>query len=270
MCKIGFPAKWTQLIMECVRTVTYAILVNGQPVGHIVPERGLRHGDPLSPYLFLLCVEAFNAMLSKAEKTGTLTEVPTSKNGPRPSHLFFTDDSLLFCKANSVEWRRLTKILEKYEMASGQLLNKDKTSSFFSRNTSDEKRNEITRLSGLKATQKYEKYLGLSTFVGKSRSKAFKNIKDRVWDRLQNWKVKFLFQAGKEVLLKVVIQAIPTYCMSVFLLPIALCKDINRLMQKFWWGNKENNSKIHWMRWEKMGVSKKKGGLGFRDLVLFN
>jgi hypothetical protein len=100
-------------------------------------------------------------------------------------------------------------------------------------------------LSGLQATQKYEKYLGLTTLVGKSRSKAFKNIKDRVWDWLQSWKVNFLSQAGKEVLLKAVIQAIPTYGMSVFLLPVTLCKEINRLMQRFWWGHKENNSKIH-------------------------
>jgi hypothetical protein len=115
-----------------------------------------------------------------------------------------------------------------------------------------------------------EKYLGLPTLVGKSRTKAFKNIKDQVWEHLQSWKVNFLSQAGKEVLLMAVIQAIPTYCMSVFLLPTSLCKDINKLMQRFWWGHKENNNKIHWMSWEKMGLSKTKGGLGFRDLVLFN
>jgi hypothetical protein len=79
-----------------------------------------------------------------------------------------------------VEWRRLTKIMDKYEVASGQKLNKEKSSLFFSRNTSEEKREEISHLSGLQATQKYEKYLGLPTLVGKSRSKAFKNIKDQV------------------------------------------------------------------------------------------
>lgn len=129
-----------------------------------------------------------------------------------------------------MEWRRLTRILDKYEAALGQKLNKDKTSLFFSRNTSIEKREEISRLSGLKATDRYEKYLGLPTLVGKSRTKAFKIIKDRVWTRLQSWKVKFLSQAGKEILFKTVVQAIPTYCMSVFLLLINLCKEINRLM----------------------------------------
>jgi hypothetical protein len=270
MEKLGFPSRWIKLVMECVRTVSYAIVVNGNPVGCIKPSRGLRQGDPLSPYLFLICAEALSSMLTREENNGVITGVPTSKKGPRISHLFFADDNLLFCKANSVEWRRLTRILDKYEAVSGQKLNQDKTSIFFSRNTSREKREEIVRLSGLKAIDRFEKYLGLPTLVGKSRSKEFKSIQDRVWTRLQSWKVKFLSQAGKEILLKAVVQAIPSYSMSVFLLPIGLCKEINRMMQKFWWGHKDNLSKIHWMSWERMGAAKNKGGLGFRDLTLFN
>ena len=95
--------------------------------------------------------------------------------------------------------------------------------------------------------------------------KAFKGIKDKVWMRLNDWKVHFLSQAGKEISIKAVVQAIPTYCMSVFLLPVSLCKELNSLMQRFWWGHKENTSKIHWMRWEKMGLSKAKVGMGFHD-----
>jgi hypothetical protein len=77
-------------------------------------------------------------------------------------------------------------------------------------------------------------YLGLPSFVGKSRKQAFCNILGRVSQKLGNWKVKFLSQAGKEVLLKAVVQAIPTYSMGVFQLPISLCKEINKLMQEFW------------------------------------
>jgi hypothetical protein len=130
MKKMGFPERWIAWVMECVRSVSYSILVNGQPVGNIKPRRGLRQGDPISPYLFLMCAEALSSMLSQAENNGVITGVPTSKRGPKITHLFFADDSLLFCKANSVEWRRLTKILDKYEAASGQKLNKDKTSIF--------------------------------------------------------------------------------------------------------------------------------------------
>ena len=127
-------------------------------------------------------------MLTCAESTG----VPTSRRGPRLSHLFFADDSFLFCKANLVEWRWLTKVLDRYEMAFGQKLNKEKMSIFFSHNTSVEKRKEITRLLGLQATDKYEKYLGLPTLVGRSRYKAFKGIRDKVWKKLNDWKVNFL------------------------------------------------------------------------------
>jgi hypothetical protein len=109
-----------------------------------------------------------------------------SKKGPRLSHLFFADDNLLFCKVNLVEWRRISKILEKYEVAFDQCLNKSKTSIFFSRNTSLERRSEISQLSGLQATLSFDKYLGLLALVGKSRYQSFKNIKDRVWSCLNN------------------------------------------------------------------------------------
>jgi hypothetical protein len=74
-------------------------------------------------------------------------------------------------------------------------------------------------------------------------------------------------QAGNEVLLKAVVQAIPTYSTGVFQLPVALCKELNKLMQNFWWTHITNTSQIHWMSWEKMGRSKSIGGLGFRDLT---
>jgi beta-mannanase len=111
--------------------------------------------------------------------------------------------------------------------------------------------------------------LGLPALVRKSQTRAFQSIKNKVWKRLQDWKLKFLSQAGKEIL-KAVIQAIPTYSMSVFLLPKTLCMEINSLMQKFWWGHQEKELRIHWMRWEKLGISKKNRGMGFRDLHFFN
>jgi hypothetical protein len=92
--------------------------------------------------------------------------------------------------------------------------------------------------------------LGLPALVGKSRIKEFKGIKDRVWKRLRDWKTKFLSQAGKEILFESVIQAIPTYSTSLFLLPLGLSTKINSMMQKFWWGHKENESKIHRRKWE--------------------
>jgi hypothetical protein len=113
--------------------------VNGNMVGNILPSRGIRQGDLISPYLFLICVEALSALLQQAEGKGFITGVPTSSKGPRLSHLFFADDSMIFCKANSVEWQRVMRILGIYEKVSGQQINLQKTSLFFSRNTNLER-----------------------------------------------------------------------------------------------------------------------------------
>jgi hypothetical protein len=159
--------------------------------------------------------------------------VPTSPRGPRLSHLFFANDILLFCKANSVEWRWLMRILGVYEAGSGQQLNLQKTSIFFSRNTSAAKKLEILNLSGFTKVQRIDNYLGLPSYIGKSKVQSFNSIKERVQQHLNNWKVQFLSQAGKEVLLKAVVQAIPTYSMSVFLLPVSFCRELQGIMQRF-------------------------------------
>jgi len=209
--KLGFAEQWITLIMACVQSVSNSILINGGPVGNIQPSRGIRQGDPIFPYLFLICAEALSALLQQAERKGIITGVPTSLRGPSLSHLFFTDDNIIFCEANSVEWRRIMKILGIYEKGSGQKINLLKTSLFFSRNTSQERKQEILSLSRLTETHRIDTYLGLPSFVGKSKIQSFGFIKDRVLKKINNSKVKYLSQAGKEVLLKAVIQAIPTY-----------------------------------------------------------
>jgi hypothetical protein len=173
MIKLGFEARWVQLIMTCVRSVSYSVVVNGNPVGPFCPSRGIRQGDPISPYLVLLCVEVLSSLLLKANKRGIITGVLTSPKSPRLNHLFFANNSLLFCKANSVEWRRLLKILGVYEAGSGQKLNLSKISIFFSRNTTMERKQEILLQSGLSEATRIDSYLGLPIFIGKSRCLAF-------------------------------------------------------------------------------------------------
>jgi hypothetical protein len=137
---------------------------------------------------------------------------------------------------------------------------------FFSRNTPVVTRTFILSSVRVSSTQRYEKYLGLPALIGRSKVSAFSSIKGRIWDRICGWKNKFLSQAGKEIMLKVVIQAILTYAMSIFLLPKTLFHDINSIMSKFWRGHKENDSKMAWMSWEKFGKAKE----DFRDLECFN
>jgi hypothetical protein len=137
MLKIGFAPKWVDLIMMCVSFARFVVMINGTPTSSIVPSRGIRQGDPILPYLFLLCAKALSSLLTQADREGWLMGAPTSRRGPHLNHLFFIDDSLLFCRADICHWHRLSSILHLYERASGQRLNAQKMAIFFSKNTTE-------------------------------------------------------------------------------------------------------------------------------------
>ena len=118
--------------------------------------------------------------------------------------------------------------------------------------------------------KEYEKHLGLLVVVGRNAKASLNFIKERVWRKLQGWKEKLLSQAGREILLKVVVQAIPTFAMGCFNLPVGLCQEIEALIWKFFGGQKGEQWKIHWKKWEVLCQPKLEEGLGFKDLEKFN
>ena len=119
MLKMGFAEKWVDFIMFCVSTVQYNVLCNGKEVGPIILSRGLRQGDPLSPYLFILCAEGLSSLIRVNEKAGLIHGVKVARSAPMVSHLFFTDDSFLFFRANLQEAILMRNILASYSRASG-------------------------------------------------------------------------------------------------------------------------------------------------------
>ena len=137
MIKMGFCHEWTQLIMNCVMSVSYRVKVNGDIGKSFVPSRGLRQGDPLSPYLFLLCIEGFSALLSEAESAGRIKGMQVCQRAPSISHLLFADDSQLLVRANRENVEEVQRILTLYEQVSGQTINKTKSAVLFSANTRD-------------------------------------------------------------------------------------------------------------------------------------
>ncbi|CAL9001623.1 unnamed protein product, partial [Prunus brigantina] len=269
MRKLGFNNRWVDLIMDCVSTVSFSVKVRRAAMGSITPSRGLRQGDPLSPYLFLICAEGLSALLSQAQSTKQIHGVAVARGAPTLSHLFFADDSLLFCNAHLSDCYNLKLLLRVYERASGQQINFAKSAATFSPKTDPIMKCLISSMLGVRIVDCHTRYLGLPTISGRSKHRLFNYVRDMLWNKLHMWNAKLLSTAGKEVLIKAVAQALPTYTMGVFQLPKSLCHDLSAMVARFWWG-KSGKRSIHWKSWRNLCRPKCLGGLGFKIFEAFN
>uniref|UniRef100_A0A803P4L4 Reverse transcriptase domain-containing protein n=1 Tax=Cannabis sativa TaxID=3483 RepID=A0A803P4L4_CANSA len=220
---LGYDERWITKIMGCVKTVTFSVLLNGEARGHIIPERGLRQGDPLSPFLFLICLEGLSCLINEASRANKIHGLQFGHLESRLTHLLFADDSLIFMNASVEEGKAILEVLQ-ITRTEGQRLDASMGVTFIENHT---------------------KYLSLPAFVGRNKKEAFGLIRNKVWDKLQGWKMGLFSQTGQEVLIKSVIQAIPVYIMSCFRLTKGLIREIQALIARFWWGSTTAKHQIH-------------------------
>ncbi|CAN6584292.1 unnamed protein product [Malus baccata var. baccata] len=270
MAKLGFDPMFCKRIKECVSTPSYSILVNGTPTGHILPQRGLRQGDPLSPFLFLLCTEGFSALIRNRMEYGNIHGVRVNPNGTPISHLFFADDSVLFCEATVEDAKGVRDILNSYAAGLGQMINMNKSSIFYGAKVKKREKKLIEATLNIQSRMGFGKYLGLQADFGISKKAVFEDVRERLEVRMVGWAEQFLSQAGKEVLIKSVAMDMPNHAMSCFKLPIGVCKDIEKAIRSYWWRGSINRKGVHWVSWERLQKEKGRGGLGFKDIQCFN
>lgn len=127
-----------ELDHQCVSTVSYSYLINDSAHGSVIPNRGIRQGDPLSPYIFILCGEVLSGLCQAGQTSGDLTGVKIGHHCPRINHLLFADDTMFFTKATTECKNFLVSVLKEYENASKQLINTTKSSVSFSSKTPQE------------------------------------------------------------------------------------------------------------------------------------
>ncbi|KAH1072990.1 hypothetical protein J1N35_025318 [Gossypium stocksii] len=168
-------------------------------------NQGTSQGDPLSPFLFLICGEGLSCLMRIATREGLLKGVKVSRSSPQVSHLLFADDCILFGEATIRGATLLKGVLRKYRTCSGQCVNFDKSTVFFSKNTSEEDRCLIVNILGVRSTSDLERYLGLPNMVGRRKKESFQNLKDRFKKCIDNWSVRYLSQSGKEVFIKAIL-----------------------------------------------------------------
>ena len=231
---LGFCDKWVEWIMMCVTSVTFSVLINDQPFGLITPQRGIRQGDLLSPFLFVLCIEGISHLLNLAEQSSLIHGLSFSINGPAIHRLLFADDSLFMCKAVVEQATVLNKILIFYGKATGQTINLQKSSIFFGERIMDEERLKIQQILGIWNEGGASKYLGLPECFSGSKVELFSFLKECTEGRVEGWYMRKLSQSGKEVLLKSVITFLPVFAMSCFRLPKTVLRSINNIIANYW------------------------------------
>ncbi|KAL9689530.1 hypothetical protein QQ045_009916 [Rhodiola kirilowii] len=243
---MGFARVWVDRIMKCVSTVSYQVRVNNSISSVIIPSRGLRQGDPLSPYLFLFCTEFLNAKLQQGVSKNLISSIKICKKAPVVSHLFFADDSIFFVKADVNEARNLKTILHQYEIMSGQMINFDKSEVCFSKNTPADNRVDFCNFLRIPQVNSHSRYLGLPLVVGQRKTEAFRGILDKMWRK-----------------------AMPVYMMSVYHAPRKIFGEMYMLISQYWW-DKEDGKGVSWVSKGTLQKKKCDGGLGFKDLYTFN
>ena len=164
--RLEFHEKWITWVMECISSVSYSFLINDSALGKVVPQRGIRQGDPLSPNIFILCSEVLSGLCKKAQQDGTLTGVKVATNCPRINHLLFADDTMFFIRSDERSCSTLLKILNLYEEASGQRINSDKSSITFAKKTKLASKNRAKQILNITKEGGVGKYLGLPDHFG--------------------------------------------------------------------------------------------------------
>ncbi|XP_031101793.1 uncharacterized protein LOC116005692 [Ipomoea triloba] len=235
MLKMGFDHRWVNFVMRCVTTVRYKVNVNGCLTDFILPTYGLRQGDHLSQYLFILCAEGLSHLFARVVIIGMISPCVVARGAPGVSHLFFDDDNMLFFKATLSESKDVKGCLIEYEYMSGQSVNFGKSSIVFSRNTEEGIKNVVSTIFNVTQTYNIGKYLGLPMGVGRNNKEVFSYIGAKINHCLGGWNKNMLSKVGKEILLKSIAQALPTYAMSIYFLPISFYERLERIMNEYWW-----------------------------------
>ena len=215
----------------CISTAKFSILINGVPAGFFSNSKGLRKGDPLSPYLFVLGMEVLSTLLRRAGEGGFLSGCRLQGRGGGEltvSHLLFVDDTIIFYKTRKEQLTNLSWILAWFEAASGLRINLAK-SVLIPIGEVDELEVELRcRLGALPTV-----YLGLPLGAHHKASSTWDGVEERMRRRLAQWNRQYISKSGRITLIKSTLASIPIYLLSLICIPKSVAKRIEKLQRDF-------------------------------------
>ena len=247
LIRYNFPDNLIETIMSCISSVSTSLLFNGGSLDPFKPSRGIRQGDPLSPYIFILCIDFLGQLIQEKLEAKVWCPVKASRSGPSFSHLFFADDLVLFAKANAVNCNTIREVLDTFCSCSGQTVSDSKSRVYFSPNIDHDDREAFSDILGFRQTEHLGKYLGFPINHQGNNNQDFGFVLDRVKSKLAGWKANLLSMAGRVVLIQASSSAVPAYIMQSHLLPSKVLDGIDQVNRNFLWGSTKSKGKMHWV-----------------------
>ena len=268
---MGFGDRWRRWLKTCVSAVRFLVLINGSPVGFFGSFRGLRQGDPLSPFLFLLIMEVLSCILKKTEEGGFIQDFqagPINSTSICVSHLLFADDIILFCDASREQILSIRLVLTCFQAFIGLKVNVGKSKIV--------PIGEVCNIQSLANILQCRVGSLPMIFLGMPLGTLYKTVSiwnlilERMEKKLSGWKRLYLSKGGRLTLLKSTLSSLPTYYLSLFIISKVVVTRLECIQRNFLWGSSVECFKYPLVAWEKVCLPRELGGLGIQNLVSFN
>lgn len=268
LTRIGVPQKFRSWIKVCIETPSFAIMINGAAHGYFNNKRGIRQGDTMSPYLFVLVIDMFSDIIKNAVDGGDISLHQRCAD-PVITHLSFADDLIAFFYGDENSARGFKAVLEKFRVCSGLQVNVLK-SLIFCAGMSDQQAENIYTIVDFNKGELPVRYLGLPLITKKLCHADCMPLLERVIARVQCWKGKYLSYAGRLQLVKSVLTRISIFRVAAFFIPAITVHAINRICRNFLWSGPDCNASHALVGWDDLLFPYDEGGLAIRDVAVVN
>ncbi|KAG7579142.1 Reverse transcriptase domain [Arabidopsis thaliana x Arabidopsis arenosa] len=267
MRALAIPKRFINWVYQCISTPTFTVSVNGCNGGFFKSTKGLRQGDPLSPYLFVLAMEVFSNLLHSRYAAGYIHYHPKASD-LNISHLMFADDVMIFFDGGSSSLHGICETLDDFASWSGLKVNKDKSQLFHA--GLDQIECNATVAYGFPLGTLPIRYLGLPLMCRKLRIAEYEPLLEKITNKFRSWATKCLSFAGRIQLIASVIFGSINFWMSTFVLPKGCIKKIECLCSRFLWSGNIEEGRVAKVSWAALCLPKNEGGLGLRRLQEWN
>ncbi|GJS43380.1 putative reverse transcriptase domain, reverse transcriptase zinc-binding domain protein [Tanacetum coccineum] len=265
----GFHSKMIGWIMECVTSTSFSISINGYLHGFFKGKRGLRQGDPMSPYLFTLIMEVLTLMLHRRVQISNSFTYHRYCSNLKIINLCFADDLFLFAHGDVDSARVIMNSLDEFKEASGLTPSLPKSTAYFC-NVLNYVKINILSVIPFEEGWLPVKYLGVPLVPSRLLYRDCAELMERLKSRINDWKNRFLSFAGRTQLIQSVLSSMHIYWASVFILPTSLMFELEQLMRGFLWCQGDMKKGKAKVAWDVVCLPKREGGLGIRRLETFN